>query len=343
MTGQTMDPTFVPIDDGTPPVPGRRTLRSLVFMGMAVLVAAMLAFAVWYLVNRKPISQLPLPGVTTEIMPHYSTSFYGVGGPTGVAVNADGSRIYAVQSEGDAAVIVFDGAGNQVGQLTLPPELGVDHVFVYAALSPLDGTVAVSDRPAGAVHLFDADGAYRGALDPGADLAGWQPLGLAYGPDGSLYVTDMASGVAHRFGPDGSLAATYGSAGDFAFPNGIAVDDHGDVYVSDSNNGRLFVFDEAGTPLARLSRGTAEANLGLPRGIATDGKDHVYVTDIPSQSVQVYHQLQSGERTLKYSGSIGQLGSEDGAFRYPNAVAADSRGHVYVADWRNNRIQLWSY
>jgi sugar lactone lactonase YvrE len=30
-------------------------------------------------------------------------------------------------------------------------------------------------------------------------------------------------------------------------------------------------------------------------------------------------------------------------FRFPNAVATDARGRIYVADWDNNRIQVWSF
>ena len=35
----------------------------------------------------------------------------------------------------------------------------------------------------------------------------------------------------------------------------------------------------------------------------------------------------------------GSYGSEDGQFYYPNDVAVDSSGNVYVADSSNNRIQ----
>ena len=85
-------------------------------------------------------------------------------------------------------------------------------------------------------------------------------------------------------------------------------------------------------------------DLGLPRGAAIDdagpdlrGRRH------PEQGIQIYHALAAGESQPKFIGRFGEEGSADGAFRMPNAVAVDGRARVYVADWRNNRIQVWTY
>jgi sugar lactone lactonase YvrE len=59
--------------------------------------------------------------------------------------------------------------------------------------------------------------------------------------------------------------------------------------------------------------------------------------------VQIYHALATGESQPKFMGRFGEEGSQDGGFRLPNAVAVDGRSRVYVADWRNNRIQIWTY
>jgi sugar lactone lactonase YvrE len=34
---------------------------------------------------------------------------------------------------------------------------------------------------------------------------------------------------------------------------------------------------------------------------------------------------------------------QDGQFEFPNGVAVDTRGRVYVADTVNDRVQVWSY
>ena len=40
---------------------------------------------------------------------------------------------------------------------------------------------------------------------------------------------------------------------------------------------------------------------------------------------------------------MGGEGVADGQFEYPNSVAIDARGRVYVADTFNDRVQVWSY
>jgi DNA-binding beta-propeller fold protein YncE len=341
-----LEPPFA--DGGLSPEPdtaSNRRRRTMLLVLLLAAVVALLLIGGWYLVSRKPISEFPLPGITSEPVPHYSYSVYGVVAPTGVAVNADGSRIYATQSEGDGQVIAFDASGNQVASLKPPATAVGDHVPVYVALDPLNGDVYVSDRPAATIYIYTAAGAYLRSFDPGPDLKGWEPLGLAFDRTGDLFVTSVGAPfqAVHEFGPDGRFIRTYGKAGEFSFPNGVAVDASGKVYVADSNNGRLVVFDRDGNELGQIPRGVKVGDLGLPRGAAIDDAGRIYVADVTMQGVQIYHALATGDSQPKFVGRFGEEGTQDGGFRLPNAVAVDGRSRVYVADWRNNRIQIWTY
>jgi sugar lactone lactonase YvrE len=323
----------------------RRRIRLLILALLLGAVVALLLFGAWYLLFRKPISVLPLPGITVEPVPHYSYSIYDVVAPTGVAVSADGSRIYATQSEADPQVIAFDASGKQVASLKPPADSGADHVPVYVAINPVSGDVYVSDRAAATIYIYSDDGTFLRAFDPGPDFKGWAPLGMTFDRTGDLFVTSVGAPfqAVHEFGPDGSFIRTYGRGDEFSFPNGVAVDSNGTVYVSDSNNGRLVVFDRDGTKLAEIPRGVRDGDLALPRGSAIDDANRVYVADLTVQGVQVYQALTPGESQPRFIGRFGEQGSQDGAFRLPNAVAVDGRSRVYVADWRNNRIQVWTY
>ncbi len=146
-----------------------------------------------------------------------------------------------------------------------------------------------------------------------------------------------------EFGPDGVLLRTFGKDGEFNFPNGVAVDANGNVYVTDSNNGRLVAFDRDGTELGMIRRGVSVGDLGLPRGAAIDDAGRIYVADVSQQGIQSYQAITAGQHSPTFIGGFGEEGTADGAFRLPNAVAVDGRARIYVADWRNNRIQVWSY
>ncbi len=324
------------------PRPRRRRIALLLLLATAA--TALLLFSGWYLITRKPISEFPLPGLTVEDVPHYAFSVYGVRRPTGVAVSPDGERIYVTQTEGDAEVVVFDGKGERLANVQ-PPNTGTDHVPVYVAVEPRTGDLFVSDRPAASIYVYSRDGVYRRTFGVPAGLRGWQPLGLGFDAAGHLYVTDVSGPFnrIHEFDADGALVRSIGEAGQFNFPNGVAVDAAGNLYVSDSNNGRLVVFDPTGRQRAVVRRGPGAGDLGMPRGTVIDDLGRVYVVDTTGQAVKVYHALGATDDHPAYIGQFGVEGSDDGAFHYPNGVAADARARIYVADWNNNRVQVWTY
>jgi DNA-binding beta-propeller fold protein YncE len=77
--------------------------------------------------------------------------------------------------------------------------------------------------------------------------------------------------------------------------------------------------------------------------MAIDGSGRVLVADSTGQGVFVYRAPSGDERRLQYLGFVGGEGVSDGTFEYPNSVAVDARGRVYVADTFNDRVQIWSY
>lgn len=340
-----------PVDADSPrssepeaPAPLSRRRKGLLAF-LVVLLAAFALFTAWYLINRKPITTMPLPGIAEQQLPHYSFSIYGTARPLGVAVSASGDRIYVTDTTGDLLVHIYDGSGTQIGVARPPSAAPGNHVPVYAAIDPATGELYVSDRPAGALYIYSADGSYRRTFDPGPALKGWQPLGLGFDRAGDLFVTDVSGPYnrVHEFDAHGTLVRSIGKQGQFNFPNGVAVDGAGYIYVTDSNNGRLVVFDSAGNQVSETPRGSTEGDLGLPRGISIDGDGHVFVVDTTAQGVQVYRTYEAGDQSPQFIGRFGVEGTEDGAFSFPNGVAVDGRARVYVTDAANNRVQVWSY
>jgi tripartite motif-containing protein 71 len=332
--------------DGTieeePPRKRRRKLLVLFLLLLAFMF--LLSLAIWYLLFRQPITP-PLPGVPVSVLPTYSTAVYGASRPTGVAVTSDGERVFITETGGDRIVRAFDRFGTEVAQLRPPLSTGTDHTPVYLAISPVTGEVYVTDRLAGALYIYSQDGTYARSLTPPADLKGWQPLAIAFDAAGQLYVSNLGGEQQQIlvFDKEGRLLRSFGTDAGMSFPNGIGIDAVGNVYVTDSNNGRLLVFAPDGTLAAQVGRGAGEGNLGLPRGVTVDGSGLVYVTDASGQAVFAFRALKPGERRLGFVGMFGTQGVTEGAFEFPNQITVDSRGRVYIADTGNDRVQIWSH
>ena len=319
----------------------RRLKIALAILGILLLLVA--ALFAWYLINRKPLSELP--GIPQEAMPGYAMSMYGVTAPLGVAVTADGSRVYVTQSDGNRTTLAFDAQGNKVGELKPPvTTTGKGHIPMYVAVNPKTGQVWVTDRLASAVYVYTANGSYVREFTATRVSRTWQPLGIAFDANGNLFLTDVSTSP-HRvlvFDANGALTHTVTAGDAMSFPNGIAIDAAGRIAVADSNNGRLIVFDGQGVQKASVNRGVGNGDLGLPRGVAIDDHGRIFVVDTTNQAVNVYRMSDDGS-SVAFLGTFGTEGNGDGQFLYPNGIATDQHGHVYITDRANNRLQVWSF
>ena len=335
-------------EPGTPVAEESSRKRLLVILGIVGgLLFLLVAIFAWYLFNHKSLSQLP--GLNTLYSaPTFRSSIYGVTQPVGVAVSADGQRVYVTQSAGKKTVIEFDRSGHYISTLTPPAKSGPSHVPVYVAINPVDQTVWVTDRLTAAIYVYDANGKYQRTIKQPVGVTGhWQPLAIAFDKDGTLYVSDV-SGTAHRvhvIDKSGVLKRTLKGSPDapMSFPNGIAIDDKGRVIVTDSNNGRLLAFDSTGVVLGSVNRGIGTGDLGLPRGLTIDPDGRIYVVDTTNMIVNVYRLGDNADEGFTYLGTFGTQGLQNGQFQYPGGAASDDRSDVFVVDRENNRVQVFSY
>lgn len=121
--------------------------------------------------------------------------------------------------------------------------------------------------------------------------------------------------------------------------HGLRVDPHGDIWVTDVGEDRVFKFDSSGNLL--LSLGTGEAGpakdqFNQPTDIAFGLNDEVYISDGYGNS-RVMKFNQEG----KFLTSWGTAGSERGQFHLPHSIIVDSEGRVLVGDRENERIQIF--
>jgi DNA-binding beta-propeller fold protein YncE len=316
---------------------------------IAALLAILVALAIIvFMIIRSLSGHSPLPSIPSEL-PHHVSDVYGTDQPMGVAVSPSGARIYVTESEGHRLVQVYDSSGRRIGALKPPGRNEAWRLPVYVTVSPRTEDVYVSDRLRQDVDVYGPSGKFLRAMRPTGSLVGKRanPLGLAFGPEGDLYMTNVAGSRKNHsvlvFGSTGEAPVRkVGARGSLWFPNGLALDGKGDLYVADSNDGRLAIYNPAGQLAVSIARGVGEGDLNLPRGVAIDG-DRLLVVDTTDQTIKVYRLPSQVTEVPRYIGSFGGEGIGDGQFQYPNGIAVDRSGRIYVTDRQNGRVQVWSY
>ncbi len=321
---------------------GTRNLKRLVVLEFLSIVLVANVFAwTYYLSTHKPLLAAlpPVEAATRSLRPHYLFSIHGIQEPVGVAVTPDGNRIYVAESGGERMIHAFDRDGKTLSSFAPPNSQSLNRAPVYIALDNA-GKVYISDRIRHSIDIYDAGGNFQSAIKPPTP-EGWSPLGVRWDGD-NLLLTDVTNGK-HRvmeMSKDGRIALQFGREGkgngndELWFPNSMVIDARGRVYVSDSNNARIQVLDQNGSWLHTI-RG-----FSLPRGMVIDDEQRLYVVDGIGQLVRVFDLTGDDPQPLF---DFGDYGPGDGEFNYPNDVAVDKTGRVYIADRASNRIQVWAY
>jgi sugar lactone lactonase YvrE len=124
--------------------------------------------------------------------------------------------------------------------------------------------------------------------------------------------------------------------GDFQKPFGIAADGAGNVYVADTYNSRIQVFETSGTFIKSWGqKGTGSGSMTLPYDVAVDGEGNVYVADTYNSRVQKF------DVNGVFLGHWGQKGTGNGDFAFLSGVAVGPDGAVYTVDAKMNRVQVF--
>ncbi|MEX2313222.1 MAG: HYR domain-containing protein [Nitrosopumilaceae archaeon] len=127
-----------------------------------------------------------------------------------------------------------------------------------------------------------------------------------------------------------------GKSGFFSFPQNIAIDDLGNVYVTDLGNMRVQKFNNDGEFLKSWgSSGTGSGQFHSPAGIAVFNGT-VFVVDTQLHNVQKF------DLNGKFLSKWGAEGKEQGQFLLPNGIAVSPDGEIYVVDTGNQRIQKFT-
>jgi DNA-binding beta-propeller fold protein YncE len=145
--------------------------------------------------------------------------------------------------------------------------------------------------------------------------------------DGNIYVIDRADRI-QKLSSSGDLLASFPFPGSTNCPDGIAVSQFGDIFVSDFDGNRVVRFNAAGVVVHTWgSPGSGDGQFQYPSGIAVDLEGNVYVADSHNCRIQKFRP--DGTCIMKWDVAYNGIVAD---------VAVDSDGSIYVLDYDNRMV-----
>ena len=344
--------------------------------------------------DNNKIRKITPAGVVTTLA---GADRYSSGSADGTGGDALFSRPKGVAADGAGNVFVADSGNNTIRKITpggvvttfagtagwsgSADGTGAAARFNHPTSVAVDGSgnvlVADSDNntirkitPAGMVTTLAGTAASRGSADGTGSVARfYSPSGVAVDGAGNVFVADSVYNTIRKITPAGvvtTLAGTAraigspdgtGAAARFNAPEGLALDDAGNVFVADSGNNKIRMITPggvvttlagaAGTPGGADGTGTA-ARFNGPQGVTVDRAGNVFVADSGNSTIRKITPA-GVVTTLAGTAAVCSLqacssGSADGTgaaagFNLPESVAVDGAGNVLVADCGNHTIR----
>lgn len=227
-----------------------------------------------------------------------------------------------------------------------------------------DGLVYVAEEFNYRISIFDTDGNYirsigqRGTVFDdaraflGSDTNGGgfeRPHAIAIAPDGNLIVVDTWNYRVQILSPDGTFIQAWGQPGEYGFaaatsptdgfwgPRDVLVDSEGRIYIADTGNKRIRVYNADGT--FAMDIGTGGSGLGQidePAGLALHPDGRLYIADTWNRRISVFMTDGTFVNTYRVRGWYEELGNR------PYLAIDAERGLLYVTDPDLGRILVYT-
>lgn len=293
--------------------------------------------------------------------------------PSDVAMDAEGNLYVAdlnhtigkVTPKGVVSIIAgkadepgsADGEGTEA-RFNAPRSLAVD---TQGNLYVVDGSTIRKITASGQVTTLAGTAGIIGSADgQGAEAEFSDPHDIAVDRYGNAYVADTYNLTIRKITANGQVTTIAGRAGEygelgglaadarFTWPRGIALDDSGNLYVSDASAIRKISAAGMVTRLAGDSWKQGHTNgaprlarFDTPKGIVVDSAGTLYVADSGNRTVRKVSPTGRVAALAGFGGEEGDIDGQGRAARFsdPQGLAIDLAGNIILADVGNNSVR----
>ncbi len=266
---------------------------------------------------------------------------YQLAEPYGMVVDSKGNLYVADAKVG--AIFIFNTETREVEMIKNKEHAHFARI-IGLAIDDND-RLFVSDPGLKHILVFDATHKAEDVITEGMS----EPANLAIDKENRLlYVSDIALDQVLVYDADSlKLKRKIGTTGhnhelttpgDLAKPTGLAVDDDGNLYVCDTLNDRVEIFDADGKFIRTFGKaGDGPGYFARPKGIAIDGDNHIWVADGMQDRVQVFNQ----ETQLLIT--FGGHGLLPGQFQGLVSITSDKNNRIFTSEIYPGRVQQFRY
>ena len=208
-----------------------------------------------------------------------------------------------------------------------------------------DDRLFVTDGKLHRVLIFDKKNAVVDMIKEGLV----DPVGIAIDTENrQLYIVDTQQDQVIVYDADtfkekrrigtGGKHHELTTPGDFAGPTGVALDKDRNVYVTDTMNNRVEIFDADGAFISQFGRHCDGAGcFAHPKGIAIDSDGHIWVVDTMLDLLQAFN------REGQTLGVVGGHGNLLGQFSSVVGVYIDKNNRIFTSEQYPGRVQMFRY
>ena len=335
--------SFVSVAEAQAPIIVAQPANKLVRLGstasFSVAVSGTGPFAYQWQFNG---TNLPYDGVISTVAGNGTNGYSGDGG---AATSAELSNPGGVAVDASGNLFIADSGNYRIR------EVGTNGIITTVAGNGTNG--------------------YSGDGGPATQAELNVPIGPFLDAFGNLFILDLHNNVIRKVGTDGIITTvagngTVGYSGDggpatkaeLYWPNGVAVDASGNLFIADTDNNVIrevgtngIITTVAGNGYTNSYGGggysgdggpATQAELYWPSGVAVDAFGNLFIADTGNRRIREVGtdgiiSTVAGNGTLGYSGDGGPATKAE--WYWPHGVAVDASGNLFIVDVINQRIR----
>jgi trimeric autotransporter adhesin len=357
--------------------------RNIHPVALALISSLLLAFG-----SSRPA--FPQSGIITTIAGGGtngpSRGIADIGNPTCIAIDAAGDiyfgslnlhQVFKLDFRGNLTVVAGTGSAGYSGDdgpateaaLSSPMGVAVDQRSNLFISDTFNGRVRRVDALTGIITTVAGNGKSSRLADdgePATDVSLGAPAALALDARGGLFISENWGERIRRVDGATGIITTVAGTGERGFsgdggpatsammgpPDSLAVDAHGNLFLSDMVNNRIRRVDaETGIITTVAGNGSSgdvvdggpatSASLNWPRGLAVDESGNILFADTNNNRLRRVDAKTGIITTVAGNGRSGFGGEGESATSAsisPSAVAVDRDGNLFIADAGNHRI-----